>query len=152
MKAIRDMSLPTITIPAYPTPSASGSPINPGEVFLWQQDVTEAKKRKALLEEIKKRMYALILGQCLLDLESKIKGTDAYTQADGYQDVVQLLKIIRGHCCKFDENQQSTYALKSAKHHIATYYQGYKTTITEYMEFFKAFVGVEERYGGAYGN
>ena len=111
-KAIRDMSLPTITIPTYPTPSASGSPIDPGEVFLWQQDVTKAKKRKALLEENKtlleenkKRAYTFILGQCSPDLESKIKGTDAYTQADGNQDVVQLLKIIRGHCCKFDENQ-----------------------------------------------
>jgi hypothetical protein len=94
--------------PTYPTPSASGSPIDPGEVFLWQQDVTKAKKRKALLKENKKRAYALVLGQCSLDLESKIKGADAYTQADGNQDVVQLLKIIRGHCCKFDKNQQST--------------------------------------------
>ena len=111
-KAIRDMSLPTITIPTYPTPSASGSPIDPGEVFLWQQDVTEAKKRKALLKENKKRTYALVLGQCLPDLESKIKGADAYTHGD--QDVVQLLRIIRGHCCKFDENQQSTYTLESA--------------------------------------
>jgi hypothetical protein len=49
-------------------------------VFLWQQDVTKAKKRKALLEENKKRAYALVLGQCLPDLKSKIKGTDAYTQ------------------------------------------------------------------------
>ncbi len=103
-KAIRDMSLPKIGILAYPTLSTSGSPIDPGEVFLWQQDVTKAKKRKALLEENKKRAYALILGQCLPDLKSKIKGADVYTQADGDQDVVQLLKIIRGHCCKFDKN------------------------------------------------
>ncbi len=33
-----------------------------------------------------------------------------------------------------------------------TYYQGYKTTITEYLEFFKALVGVVETFGGAYGN
>jgi hypothetical protein len=68
VKAIRDMSLPNVAIPSYPTPSASGSPINPGEVFLWQQDVTEAKKRKALLEENKKHAYALVLCQCLPDL------------------------------------------------------------------------------------
>ncbi len=136
-KAIRDMSLPKVAIPAYPTPSASGSPIDPGVVFLWQQDVTEAKKRKALLKENKKRTYALVLGQCSPDLESKTKGADAYTQADGNQDVVQLLKNIRGHCCKFDENQQSTYALESAKHRVATYYQAYETAIMEYMEFFR---------------
>ena len=50
-KAIRDMSLPKVTIPVCPIPSASGSPIDSGKVFLWQQDVTEVKKRKALLEE-----------------------------------------------------------------------------------------------------
>ena len=119
-------------------------------MFLWQQDVTEAKKRKALLEENKnkKRAYALILGQCSMDLESKIKGADAYTQADADQDVVQLLKIIRGYCCKFEENQQSITALESAKHRVSTYFQGYETTTTEYVEFFKALVGVVETYGG----
>jgi hypothetical protein len=151
-KAIRDLSLPTIVIPAYPTPATAGDPIDPGEVFLWQQDVTEAKKRKALLEENKKRAYAIVLGQCSTDLESKIKGADAYTRADADQDVVQLLKIIRGYCCKFEENQQSIVALESAKHRVSTYFQGYETTTTEYVEFFKALVGVVETYGGAYGN
>ncbi len=74
-KAIRDLHLPTITIPPYP----ATNPVHPGEVFLWQQDVTEAKKRKALLEENMKRAYALVLGQCLSELDSKIKGADAYT-------------------------------------------------------------------------
>ena len=67
-KAIRDMSLPTIMIPPYPTAATTGS----GEVFLWQQDITKAKKRKALLEENTKRAYALILGQCSTELDSKI--------------------------------------------------------------------------------
>ncbi len=124
------MSLPKVAIPVYPTLYVSGSPINLGEVFLWQQDVTEVKKKKVLLEENKKPTYALVLGQCSPDLESKIKGADTYTQADGDQDRVQLLKIIRGHCCKFDKNKQSTYALESVKHHIGTYYQAYETTIT----------------------
>ena len=150
-KAIRDMSLPTITIPAYPT-AAGAAAVDPGDVFLWQQDVTEAKKRKALLEENTKRAYALVLGQCSTELDSKIKGSDAYPQADQDQDVVQLLIIIRGHCCRFDENQQSTYALENAKHRVSTYYQGYDVTTTEYVEHFKALVGVVETYGGAYGN
>jgi hypothetical protein len=95
-KAIRDLSLPTIAIPAYPRPSLTAAAIDPGKVFLWQQDVTEAKKRIALLAENKKRSYALVLGQCSPELVSKIKGTDLYVQADCNQDVVQLLLIIRG--------------------------------------------------------
>jgi hypothetical protein len=38
---------------------------------------------------------------------SKIKGADLYVQANWTQDVVQLLLIIRGYCCRFDNNQQN---------------------------------------------
>jgi hypothetical protein len=37
-KAIREMSLPTIVIPKYPQVGSSVI-VDPGEVFLWQQDV-----------------------------------------------------------------------------------------------------------------
>jgi hypothetical protein len=123
--------------------------IDPGEVYLWQQEVTEAKKRIMLLAKNKKRLYALVLGQCSPDLErKKIKGADLYVQANCNQDVVQLLLIIRGYCCRFNDNQQSIHA----KHRISTYFQGYKFTITEYVEHFKALVGVVKIYGGTYGN
>ncbi len=124
-KAIRDLSLPMIAIPEYPRPSFTTVAINPGEVFLWQQKVTKAKKRIALLVENKKCSYTFVLGQCSPELESKIKGGDSYVQANCNQDMVQLLLIIRGDCCRFDNNQQTIYALESAKHHISTYCQGY---------------------------
>jgi hypothetical protein len=63
-KAMRDLSLPMVTIPEYPRPSSMTAAINPGEVFLWQQGVIEAKKRIVLLDENKKRLYALVLGHC----------------------------------------------------------------------------------------
>jgi hypothetical protein len=109
-KAIRDLSLVTIAIPKNPRPSLTTAVINPGEAFLWQQDVSEAKKRIVLLAKNKKHSYAHVLGQCSPELESKIKGADLYLQADYDQDVVQLLLIIRGYCCRFDVNQQSIYA------------------------------------------
>jgi hypothetical protein len=80
------------------------------------QDVQEAKKRSFLLIKNKKCTYALVLGQCLLELNNKIKRLDAYIQADINQDVVQLLAIIQGYCCQFNDNQQSTHALEGAKH------------------------------------
>jgi hypothetical protein len=53
MKAIRELSLPTIPIPNYPTANSRGT-INPGEIFLWQQDVQEAKVGIFLLIKNKK--------------------------------------------------------------------------------------------------
>jgi hypothetical protein len=149
-KALRDLSLPVIDIPNYPT--RIGRTVDPGTIYLWQEDVKEAKRKIALLKENKKRAHALIIGQCSLELVSKIQGSDLYAQADTDQDAVQLLLIIRGYCCSFDANQQSTFTLKGAKHRVQVFTQGYDVTVTDYVEYFMALVGVVETYGGAYGN
>ncbi len=72
-------------------------------------------------------------------------------QAKADQDIVQLLLVIRVYCCRFNDHQQSTYALKQAKHRVSTFYQAHNVTNTEYVEHFKALAGVVETYRGAYG-
>ena len=54
-KAVKELKLPTISIPGYPTAKAGATTVNPGDIFLWQQDIQEAKKRIPLLLENKKR-------------------------------------------------------------------------------------------------
>jgi hypothetical protein len=76
---------------------------------------------------------------------------DGYVQANAYQNVVQWLVIIQGYCYQFDNHQQSTYALEGVKHQVSTFYQSYNATTMEYMEHFKALVGIVKMYGGAYG-
>jgi hypothetical protein len=66
------VELPRISIPNYPTASSGGT-INPGDVFLWQQDIQEDRKRMSLLIKNKKQVCALGLGQCLAELDRKIK-------------------------------------------------------------------------------
>jgi hypothetical protein len=149
-KALQDLSLPVIDIPNYPT--GIGRTVDPGTVYLWQEDVKEAKRKIALLEENKKRAYALIIEQCSPELVSKIRGSDLYAQTDMGQNAVKLLLIIWGYCCSFDANQQSTFALKGAKHQVQVFIQGYDVTVTDYAEYFMALVGVVKTYGGAYGN
>jgi hypothetical protein len=112
MKAIRELSLPILTIQGYPSPAPGASNVDAGEVYLWQQNVTATKKQVLQLKENKKRAYVLVIEQCLPDLESKLQGSVAYAKAEAKQDVVQLLLIIRRYCCRFNNHQQSTWALK----------------------------------------
>ncbi len=149
--AIRDLELPVIDVPAYPVPTA-GAALDPGAEYLWRHDITEAKKRITQLAENLKRAYALVIGQCSEDLLGKIKGSTDYPAADTDQDAVKLLLIISGYCCRFDDHQQSVVALESAKHRMSTFYQTSEMTASDYIEFFKALVGVVETYGGAFGN
>jgi hypothetical protein len=44
-KAIKELSLSTLRVPGYPTAKAGATVIDPGEIFLWQQDVAAVKKQ-----------------------------------------------------------------------------------------------------------
>jgi hypothetical protein len=44
-KAIKELRLSTLQVPGYPTAKAGATVINPGEIFLWQQDVAAVKKK-----------------------------------------------------------------------------------------------------------
>jgi hypothetical protein len=44
-KAIKELSLPTLQVPGYPTAKAGATIVDPGEIFLSQQDVTAMKKQ-----------------------------------------------------------------------------------------------------------
>jgi hypothetical protein len=103
---------------------------------LWQQDLAVMKKQKVQLDENGKCVYPLIIGQCSLDLESNLKGFGLFEKADNKQDIIQLLLIIQGFCCRFKDNQQPTWALEQAKHHVSTYYQVHGVANTEYVEHF----------------
>jgi len=115
-KAIKELILLTLQVPGYLQAKAGETTVDPGDVYIWQQDVAAVKKQIVQLKENKKCAYALIIGQCLPDLDSKLQGSAAFVQAEADQDVVQLLLVIQGYCCRFDDNQQSTYALEQAKH------------------------------------
>jgi hypothetical protein len=120
-KAIKELSLPTLQVPGYPKAKAGETGVNPGDMYIWQQDVVAIKKQIIQLEENKKHAFALIIRQCSPDLDSKLQGSAAFVQAEADQDVVKLLLVIRGYCCRFDDHQQSTYALEQAKHRVSTY-------------------------------
>ena len=63
-KAIKELSLPTLQVPGYPTAKAGATAVDPGDVYLWQQDVAAMKKQMVQLEENKKCAYVLTIGQC----------------------------------------------------------------------------------------
>jgi hypothetical protein len=96
-KAIKELILLTLQVPGYPQEKAGETTVDPGDVYIWQQDVVAVKKQIIQLKENKKRAYALVIGQCLPYLDSKLQGSTAFVQAEADQDVVQLLLVIRGY-------------------------------------------------------
>ena len=145
------MSLPSLQIWGFPKARTGETIVDPRNISLWQQDTAVVKKQNVQIKKNKKPAYVLVIGQCSPNLDSKLQGSAAFLQAEADQNAVQLLLVIQGYCCRFDDHQQSTWALKQAKQRVLMYYQGHDVTNTEYVEHFKALVGVVETYGGAYG-
>ena len=145
--AMRELVAPTVTMPTYPA-----DPNDQEAIQIWKEELREKRTQSLQIEESKKRAYALVMGQCSPDLVSKIRGASTYASVNASQDVIELLRLIRGYCCDFGAGQQSTWALEQAKHKVSTYYQRHDTSNTDYIQFFQALVGVVETYGGAYGN
>ncbi len=48
-KAIRDLVLPSVSLPPHPTGTSSNPP-DPREIYLWQQIITETNKCKLVME------------------------------------------------------------------------------------------------------
>ncbi len=64
---------------------------------MWQQKAQAMEKCENLLEENMKWAYAIVIGQSLPKLISKVKTSDKYAPANANQDIVKLLLIICGY-------------------------------------------------------
>ena len=62
-------------------------------IYIWQQDIAAVKKQIVQLEENKKHVYTLVIGQCSPNLDSKLHGFALFVQAEADQDVMQLLLV-----------------------------------------------------------
>ena len=105
--AMRELVAPSVIMPVFPT-----DPNNQEALQIWKEELCEKRTQSVQIEESKKRAYALVMGQCSPDLVSKIRGSGTYATVNASQDVVELLRLIRGYCCDYGAGQQSTWALE----------------------------------------
>jgi hypothetical protein len=165
-QAIRELTAPNLDLPDQPTgtpahpgdpnavppiPACAAAPPTPLDIFVWQEDYKEAKKVATQYNENMQRSYALVWGQCSPELRNKVKAAATYAAVSAAQDVVQLLLLIRGFCCSFDDQRQGTWSLQQAKKKAYLYIQREGISNTAYMEEFIALIKVVETYGGEWG-
>jgi hypothetical protein len=72
------LSLPTLQVPGYPKATTAETVVDPGDVYIWQQDVAMVKKQIVQFEENKKHAYALVIEQCSPNLDSKLQRSAAF--------------------------------------------------------------------------
>jgi hypothetical protein len=68
-RAMRELVAPTVTMPTYPA-----DPNVQEAIQIWKEELCKKRTQNLQIEESKKRVYSLVMGQCSLDLVSKIRG------------------------------------------------------------------------------
>jgi hypothetical protein len=113
-KAVRNMTSLAITIPPPPTPitDATGNttPVSEVDFYLWKWDHSKAQDRKDKYDKGMKSAYTFIFHQCSPTLKMELEGSDAFPSIRASQDVLELLKMIKGLCCSFNVKIQGMMA------------------------------------------
>ena len=101
---INDMECPTFDFPVRPVSKTVMSPdkttrqekIDEMDIYIWKNDYGLVHNRKAEFIEKEKRLFPIILDQCLPSLRSQLEGTKTFEETKEKNDIVELLKLIRG--------------------------------------------------------
>ena len=122
--AIRNLAPPPALIPpTVPTLD----PNNPLQIKIDLIHYDVAYKAHAAAEHIYKshlvNAWGLIYGQCTTALKSKLDGLTEYITAQQTHDIIALLQIIQGLCCKFDIQSQKYVALAATVRQMYVYFQ-----------------------------
>ena len=147
--AIRNLAPPPTLVPP-PVPTLD--PNNPLQVKLDLIHYDVAYKAHAAADRIYKshlvHAWGLIYGQCTTALKSKLDGLTEFTNAQQTNDIIALLKIIQGLCCKFDIQSQKYVALAATFRQTYVYFQDNNTSDSDFFHHYKSLLRTIQAFGG----
>jgi hypothetical protein len=82
-------------------------------------------------------------------MKVKLNGTSGYEQSKNDNDVIALLTMVQGNCCKFGALNDEYVGLVGAYKNLLYFFQKPTQSNSDYHEDFLALVKVIEEYGGA---
>ena len=118
-KMIKDVERPVFEFPPRPLPKTIVNPdgtittekVDEMDIYIWKKGYELSHSKKAELIEKEKRVFPIILEQCSPSLRSQLEGMKTFEEAREKNDIVEVRKLIRGLCCKHDQNNDKFYAV-----------------------------------------
>lgn len=81
-------------------------------ILKWKFDAKYTREQQ--YEKNKKNAFAMIYKHCALELKALLKGDDTSSSIKAAKDIIQLLHLIKGLCCKFDPTKKKTRDIVAA--------------------------------------
>jgi hypothetical protein len=117
--------------------------------FMWKEDWKLVKTREQKYQESKANAWALVYNQFLSEMKVKLDGTSGYEKSKNDNDVIALLTMMQGYCCKFDALNNEYMGLVGAFKNLLYFFQKPMQSILDYHKDFLALIEIIEEYGGA---
>jgi hypothetical protein len=122
-----------------------------GKKMMWETSMKMYMKRTDLMESNSRAIYAIVWGQCIPMMQSKLESLEHYNTKSIACDCVWLLQEILGITHRFEGTRNVFISLDDAWSSYYAYRQGHNQTLHEYLKEFQALVQVLEHYRAALG-
>jgi hypothetical protein len=135
MMSITDkLKAPVVPVPASLTKAETDDPLT---FALWKEQITDYSKRKGVIQQNTKAVFAVIWGQCSESMKDKIKSLDEYETKVDDGDCVWLLTNIKGIMMRFEGQRSLFLSLDDAERNLALFKQGPDMTLSTYKSEFE---------------
>ena len=75
----------------------------------------------------------MVIKLCLPWMIMRLDDADGYGMVSNNKDMIQLLILIQGICCRFDNHCQGVFSLMQTKKRIYLFIQDYSIPTNEYL-------------------
>ena len=124
-KTVRDQEY---SEPEVPEPDSSTDQLTGIKARIWMAEWEEAKREKREYLEECKKAYHYAFKMATPAMKTRLKGSRGFEAIEDAQDVVALLNLMQGICCRSDDQIHLGLEVVQAKKRIYLYVQNYKTT------------------------
>ena len=118
------------------------------DVFDWQEERKINSARERIYKAHESNAWALIFDQCSTGLKTQLEGAPKYAAARADDDIITLISLIQGYCCRFDQQSQAYMAIAETFKNLCLFFQRTNQSNNEYFKDFTSLVDTLETYGG----
>ncbi len=115
------------------------------------EDVKTIAKRQQKLQELLKKGYTTVYGQCSQEVHDKLKSTENWEVMQKEQSLHDLISEVEKICVGFDDHKQEVFNPLQALRALFLYTQNKKDTVEEYGRNLKSLWDTIKAFGGSPG-
>ena len=145
---IADLFGPEMKNPEVEKPKELGEKPTELDKAIQQEEAKAYVKRTRILTSNMSTIFSIVWGQCSEDMKTKLKSTPGYAETTK-EDVVWLLKKIKGISLKFDEKRNAFLSALDARASFLYCRQKQGQTNVAFRDELKAWTDTIEFYGGS---